>query len=180
MSLQISASKVYTPTVTGTSVTAVTAQRARAGVTPRSSAVRRWGRYCSPATTPPGTSRNGQSYRTQHTTPAAVVIRVRSTEPRSSMIRHTTKRFVARFVTVTSPTSGVVSVPRCTTVQITGGTEGQTFWYRFQTKFDATFPQNHASLGWGTTNQWHGSGGYRFSARRLVCGQNQRLLVAPH
>jgi hypothetical protein len=31
----------------------------------------------------------------------------------------------------------------------TGGTEGQIRWYRFSTKFDATFPQNHASLGWG-------------------------------
>ena len=41
----------------------------------------------------------------------------------------------------------------------TGGTEGQIRWYRFSTKFDATFPQNHASLGWGLTNQWHGHGG---------------------
>jgi hypothetical protein len=39
----------------------------------------------------------------------------------------------------------------------TGGTEGQIRWYQFSTKFDATFPQNHASLGWGVTNQWKGS-----------------------
>lgn len=37
----------------------------------------------------------------------------------------------------------------------TGGTEGQTRWYAFSTKFDSTFPQNHADLGWGLTNQWH-------------------------
>lgn len=37
-----------------------------------------------------------------------------------------------------------------------GGSEGQVGWYRFATKFDETFPSNHASLGWGLTNQWHG------------------------
>jgi hypothetical protein len=37
-----------------------------------------------------------------------------------------------------------------------GGGEGQVRWYRFATKFDETFPSNHASLGWGLTNQWHG------------------------
>ena len=37
----------------------------------------------------------------------------------------------------------------------TGGTEGQTRWYQFSTKFDPTFPQNHADLGWGATNEWH-------------------------
>ncbi|MEN0139114.1 MAG: polysaccharide lyase [Rhodococcus sp. (in: high G+C Gram-positive bacteria)] len=37
----------------------------------------------------------------------------------------------------------------------TGGFEGQTRWYQFSTKFDSAFPQNHASLGWGLTNQWH-------------------------
>jgi hypothetical protein len=37
----------------------------------------------------------------------------------------------------------------------TGGTEGQIRWYMFSTKFDSTFPQNHADLGWGVTNQWH-------------------------
>jgi hypothetical protein len=40
----------------------------------------------------------------------------------------------------------------------TGGAEGQIRWYQFSTKFDATFPQNHASLGWGVTNQWHSHG----------------------
>ena len=38
---------------------------------------------------------------------------------------------------------------------LTGGTEGQTRWYEFSTKFDPTFPQNHADLGWGVTNGWH-------------------------
>ena len=37
----------------------------------------------------------------------------------------------------------------------TGGTEGQTRWYQFSTKFDPTFPQNHADLGWVVTNGWH-------------------------
>ncbi|HKP43751.1 polysaccharide lyase [Mycobacterium sp.] len=37
-----------------------------------------------------------------------------------------------------------------------GGVEGQVRWYRFATKFDPTFPSDHASLGWGLTNQWHG------------------------
>lgn len=37
----------------------------------------------------------------------------------------------------------------------TGGSEGQTRWYRFSTKFDPSFPLNHAELGWGLTNQWH-------------------------
>lgn len=43
----------------------------------------------------------------------------------------------------------------------TGGAEGQTRWYRFATKFDPSFPMNHADLGWGVTNQWHsvGAGG---------------------
>lgn len=37
----------------------------------------------------------------------------------------------------------------------TGGAEGDTRWYRFSTKFDPSFPMNHAELGWGVTNQWH-------------------------
>ena len=28
-------------------------------------------------------------------------------------------------------------------------------WYGCSTKFDPTFPQNHADLGWALTNQWH-------------------------
>jgi hypothetical protein len=39
--------------------------------------------------------------------------------------------------------------------QSTGGTEGQTRWYAFSTRFDPSFPQNHHDLGWGLTNQWH-------------------------
>jgi hypothetical protein len=39
--------------------------------------------------------------------------------------------------------------------QTTGGVDGQTRWYRFSTKFDSSFPLNHADLGWGVTNQWH-------------------------
>lgn len=42
-----------------------------------------------------------------------------------------------------------------TTASASGGTEGQIRWYRFSTKFDTTFPMNHADLGWGLTNQWH-------------------------
>ena len=38
----------------------------------------------------------------------------------------------------------------------TGGTEGQVMWYQFATKFDPSFPQNHAVLGQGITNQFWG------------------------
>lgn len=41
------------------------------------------------------------------------------------------------------------------TTDQTGGTEGQVRWYAFSTKFDPTFPMDHAALGWGLTNQWH-------------------------
>ncbi|WP_236695444.1 polysaccharide lyase [Mycolicibacterium chubuense] len=41
------------------------------------------------------------------------------------------------------------------TTPLSGGTEGQTRWYAFSVKFDPSFPQDHASLGWGVTNQWH-------------------------
>ncbi len=36
-----------------------------------------------------------------------------------------------------------------------GGREGDVRWYRLATRFDETFPGNHADLGWGVTNQWH-------------------------
>ncbi|MDT5076193.1 MAG: hypothetical protein QOJ80_830 [Mycobacterium sp.] len=41
------------------------------------------------------------------------------------------------------------------TPEATGGFEGRTVWYAFSTKFDPSFPLNHADLGWGLTNQWH-------------------------
>lgn len=41
----------------------------------------------------------------------------------------------------------------------TGGAEGQTRWYRFSTKFDPSYPLNHADLGWAVTNQWHAYAG---------------------
>ena len=37
-----------------------------------------------------------------------------------------------------------------------GGGDGQERWYQFATRFDPGFPSNHADLGWGLTNQWHG------------------------
>lgn len=37
--------------------------------------------------------------------------------------------------------------------------EGQVWWYEFSTKFDTTFPRNHADLGWGVTNQFWGASG---------------------
>jgi hypothetical protein len=37
--------------------------------------------------------------------------------------------------------------------------EGSTRWYAFSTKFDSTFPTNHASLGWGITNQFKSTDG---------------------
>jgi len=50
----------------------------------------------------------------------------------------------------------------------TGGTEGQVRWYEFSTMFDPSFPQNHADLGWGVTNDWHpdtsfGSSGFEWN-----------------
>ncbi|WP_418602704.1 heparin lyase I family protein [Mycolicibacterium sp. SCSIO 43805] len=42
-----------------------------------------------------------------------------------------------------------------TTISDTGGHEGQTTWYTFSARFDESFPQNHGTLGWGVTNQWH-------------------------
>ncbi|MFN8228085.1 MAG: polysaccharide lyase [Mycobacterium sp.] len=41
-----------------------------------------------------------------------------------------------------------------------GGVEGQVRWYRLATKFDPSFPDDHASLGWGLTNQWHGGSNF--------------------
>lgn len=41
----------------------------------------------------------------------------------------------------------------------TGGAEGQTRWYQFSTKFDPSFPMDHADLGWAVTNQWHAYAG---------------------
>jgi len=44
---------------------------------------------------------------------------------------------------------------------ITGGmvngasAEGRTHWYKFSTKFDATFPSTWSSSTWFVTNQWH-------------------------
>jgi hypothetical protein len=35
------------------------------------------------------------------------------------------------------------------------GAEGTTGWFRLATKFDTGFPMNHATMGWGVTNQWH-------------------------
>ncbi len=41
----------------------------------------------------------------------------------------------------------------------TGTDISYNMWYKFSTKFDATFPQNFPSLGWGLTNQWHATEG---------------------
>lgn len=42
---------------------------------------------------------------------------------------------------------------------VSGGVEGQTRWYRFSTRFDPSYPANHADLGWAVTNQWHAYAG---------------------
>ncbi len=42
---------------------------------------------------------------------------------------------------------------------VSGGIEGQTRWYRFSTRFDPSYPANHADLGWAVTNQWHAYAG---------------------
>ncbi|NMN96655.1 heparin lyase I family protein [Antrihabitans stalactiti] len=37
----------------------------------------------------------------------------------------------------------------------TGGKEGEEGWYSWSTQFTSTFPQNHATQGWGVVAQWH-------------------------
>ena len=39
------------------------------------------------------------------------------------------------------------------------GVDGDVVWYQFSTMFDSAFPQNHADLGWGVTNQFWGASG---------------------
>jgi hypothetical protein len=41
------------------------------------------------------------------------------------------------------------------TPNVSGGSEGDVRWYAFSTKFDSSFPTDHADLGWELTNQWH-------------------------
>jgi hypothetical protein len=53
----------------------------------------------------------------------------------------------------------------------TGGTEGQTRWYEFSTRFDPTFPKNHADLGWGVTNGWHPNSSTGSSPFQWAVGQ---------
>ena len=62
---------------------------------------------------------------------------------------------VARYELDGGDTDGGVQRTEVSADESTGGTEGQTLWYQFSTKFDPAFPQNHRDLGWGLTNQWH-------------------------
>jgi hypothetical protein len=54
---------------------------------------------------------------------------------------------------------------------LTGGIAGQTLWYKFSTKFDPSFPQNHADLGWGVTNAWHPNSDTGSSPFQFAVGQ---------
>jgi hypothetical protein len=49
---------------------------------------------------------------------------------------------------------GLPSGERSEVAQAPPAPEGSTRWYAFSVKFDSTFPANHASLGWGITNQF--------------------------
>ena len=83
----------------------------------------------------------------------------------ASIVHDSDRGYVARYEIRQGDTYGGAGTERSEVAgdeATTGGTEGQIRWYRFSTKFDATFPQNHASLGWGVTNQWHGHGDLTF------------------
>lgn len=54
----------------------------------------------------------------------------------------------------------------------TGGDfDGDVRWYRFATKFDATYPTNAAS--WGLVNQWHDPNGSTFGSPLIVWSPDQ-------
>jgi Polysaccharide lyase len=76
----------------------------------------------------------------------------------ASIITEPGRGYVARYELRSGDLMGPTERSEVEGDDASGGAEGQIRWYRFSTKFDATFPQNHASLGFGLTNQWHGRG----------------------
>ena len=76
----------------------------------------------------------------------------------ASVISDPVKGLVGRFEVRSGdvpPFGGGERAEDASTAALTGGLEGQTRWYRFSTKFDPTFSQNHATGGWAITNQFH-------------------------
>lgn len=69
-------------------------------------------------------------------------------------VKGTVARFEVRTGDVPSFGGGERAEVQSSTTQTSAG-EGSTMWYGFSTKFDPSFPQNHADLGWELTNQWH-------------------------
>jgi len=53
--------------------------------------------------------------------------------------------------------SGFPTGDRCEMIASAGSAAavGTTRWYAFSIKFDSTFPNNHAELGWGNVTQFH-------------------------
>ena len=76
----------------------------------------------------------------------------------ATVVNDPVKGKAARFEVRSGDWPGFASGERsevASTPNQSGGTEGQMRWYEFSTMFDPSFPQNHADLGWGVTNQWH-------------------------
>ena len=70
----------------------------------------------------------------------------------ATIVQDASERQRARFEVRAAmcPHSGAVNAPRCRPTKLQpAAPKGQIRWYRFSTKFDSTFPQNHANLGWG-------------------------------
>lgn len=85
-------------------------------------------------------------------------------QTRSATIINDSRRgFAARFEVrsgdVLAPDKGGGERSEVMAGNEAGGTEGEIKWYQFSTKFDPAFPQNHAELGFGITNQFWGAKG---------------------
>ncbi|WP_198290972.1 heparin lyase I family protein [Mycobacterium sp. 155] len=75
----------------------------------------------------------------------------------AQIVDDTVKGKAARFEVRSGDVPSFGGGERSEVADSLSGAEGQTLWYAFSTKFDPTYPQNRASLGWGLTNQWHPS-----------------------
>ena len=77
----------------------------------------------------------------------------------ASMVRDAIRGMVARFEVRSGDVPNFGGGERAevqSTQAQTGGTEGQTLWFAFSTKFDPTFSMDYDGWPqWGITNQWH-------------------------
>jgi hypothetical protein len=97
----------------------------------------------------------------------------------ATIVNDAVKGRVARFEVRQGDYPGFPSGDRSEVQSNRVDSEGQTRWYSFSTKFDPSFPQNHADLGWGVVNQWHDSGAGSAPLGFIVNGKNGQLsLVA--